>query len=106
MALTPLDRRTRFDVDLRPLSPDEFLTEVLPPLVAQNGTLVAEGMAALDAPALAVEVGDRSWTLIAEGGTLVAREGTAEGAVIVTLDEAAFSDWAQLQRSFNGMAVM
>ena len=106
MATTPLDRRTRFDVDLRSLSPDEFLTAVLPPLIDRHGALVAAGIAALDAPPLALEVGDRSWSLVAEDGTLVAREGTADGAVIVTLDEAAFSDWAQLQRSFNGMAVM
>jgi hypothetical protein len=63
MARTPLDRRTRFDVDLRWLSPDEFLAEVLPPLIDRHGALVAEGIAALDAPPLAIEVGDRSWTL-------------------------------------------
>lgn len=106
MAPTPLDRRTRFDVDLRSLSPDDFFAGVLPPLIDRHGALVAEGIAALDAPPLALEVGDRSWTLRAEGGTLGVRDGTVDGAVVVTLDEAAFSDWAQLQRSFNGMVVM
>ena len=41
MAPTPLDRRTRFDVDLRSLSPDEFFTGALPPLIDRHGALVA-----------------------------------------------------------------
>jgi hypothetical protein len=101
-----LDRRTRFDVDLHHVSPDEFFTETVPDLLARHGALMAEGLAALAAPPLALEVGDRAWSFVADDGTVVVQDGIAEGAVVVTLDDDAFSDWSQLQRSFNGMAVM
>lgn len=101
-----LDRRTRSDVDLHVVTPQEFFTDHLPGLIDRHGPLVAAGIDTLDAPPLAIEVGDRAWTIAADGGTLIVRDGVADGAVIVTLDEAAFSDWAQLQVSFNGMAVM
>ena len=52
-----LDRRTRFDVDLHHVTPDEFFAETVPDLLARHGALVAEGIAALDAPPLALEVG-------------------------------------------------
>ena len=106
MAPTSMDRRTRFDVDIRALSPEQICTEVLPPLVERNGTAVAEGIAALDAPPLTVQVDGSAWTLAADDGALTLQEGTVDGALVLDLDEAAFSDWAQLQRSLNGMVVM
>ena len=90
-----LDRRTRSDADLRPVTLDEFVDEVLPPLLDQNGELLDKGIAELGAPSLTVSVGERSWTY--PGG---------EGELRVRLDEDAFSDWSQLNRSFNGMGVM
>jgi hypothetical protein len=90
-----LDRRTRSDADLHPVSLDEFVDEVLPPLLDRHGDLVDAGAARLQAPSLTLAVGDRSWTYPGVAGELTVR-----------LDDQAFSDWAQLNRSFNGMAVM
>ena len=101
-----LDRRTRSDVDLHVVTPQEFFTEHLPGLIDRHGPLVAAGIDELDAPPLALEVGSRSWSFVPDGATVVVKDGVVDGAVIVTLDEAAFSNWAQLQVSFNGMAVM
>lgn len=91
----PLDRRTRSDADLHHVSMDEFVDQVLPPLLERNGDLLDRGIEALAAPSLTLAVGDRSWTY--PGG---------EGELTVRLDDEAFSDWAQLNRSFNGMNVM
>jgi hypothetical protein len=81
-----LDRRTRLDVDLRLVTPDEFFSETVPDLLARHGRMVAEGVDALDAPPLALEVGDRSWSFVVEDSTVVVREGVADGALVVTLD--------------------
>ena len=102
---TPLDRRTRRDVDLRQVAPAVFFADVAPALVEGHGALVAEALAALDGPPLAVEVGDAAWSFVATEGALAVQEGVADGALVVTLTEDAFSDWAQLQQSFNGMGV-
>src|SRR4051812_31430637 len=104
MALT-LDRRTRREADVHAMTPDELLDHVLPPLVDRNGPMVAAAMAALDAPPLAVEAGGRTWSIALDGATVSVRDGIADGAMVVTLDGATFSDWAQLKRSFGGMVV-
>jgi Phytanoyl-CoA dioxygenase (PhyH) len=105
MALASLDRRTRFDVDLHTVTPEEFLTKTFPELAERNGALVAAGIRALDAPPLAIELADQAFSFTLDGDTVAVEDGIADGAVVVTLDDAAFSDWAQLQQSFNGMAV-
>lgn len=91
----PLDRRTRSDADLHHVTFDEFVDELLPPLLDRHGDLLQRGISKLDAPSLTLVVGDRSWTY-----------GGVDGELTVRLDEEAFSDWAQLNRSFNGMGVM
>jgi Phytanoyl-CoA dioxygenase (PhyH) len=105
MPVASLDRRTRSDADVHLVSPDELFTEQLPPLLDRHGHLAAAGIEALGAPPLAIEVGDRAWSLTRDGTTVGVREGIADGALVVTLHEQAFSDWAQLQRSFGGMMV-
>jgi len=106
MALATLDRRTRRESDVHHVTVDELLDTVLPPVLERNGAMVAAAIAQLDAPPLAVEVGDRSWSIVPDHGTVVVRDGVADGALVVTLDEDQLSDWAQLKRSFGGMAVM
>ncbi|MET0903946.1 MAG: phytanoyl-CoA dioxygenase family protein [Acidimicrobiales bacterium] len=101
----PLDRRTRYDADNRPISPDEFFDKELPEHLARHGALVAKGMVALDARPLAIEVGHRAWSFTSDGETVDVHEGVVDDAFVVTLTEELFSDWVQQQRSFNGMVV-
>ena len=103
---TALDRRTRSLADVVPLSSGQFLSDQVPALVARHGTLVAAGATALEAPPLAVEVGDRAWTFVPRDPTVDVVDGVADGALVITLDDNEFSAWAQLQRSLAGMAVM
>ncbi|MEX5635392.1 phytanoyl-CoA dioxygenase family protein [Parafrankia sp. FMc2] len=98
-----LDRRTRRDADLRKVGIEDFLKDDFPDLVARHGSLVAAGIVSLDAPPLAVEIGDHCWSFSADGDTLAASRGIADGALVVTFTEVDFSDWVQNQRSFNAM---
>ncbi|MCK9930221.1 phytanoyl-CoA dioxygenase family protein [Frankia sp. Mgl5] len=98
-----LDRRTRRDADLRHVSIEDFLAREFPGLVARHGPLVAQGITFLQAPPLSIEIGTSSWSFSSDGTTLTASRGTIGGALVVTLSEAEFSDWAQNQRSFNAM---
>lgn len=102
---TPLDRRTRRDADVRALDAAAFFADDLPPLLDAHGALAVAGVEALDAPPLAIEVAGRAWSLVADAGSVAVRPGVVDGAVVVTFDEATFSDWAQLQVSLNGLAV-
>ncbi|MBE3200731.1 MULTISPECIES: phytanoyl-CoA dioxygenase family protein [Parafrankia] len=99
----PLDRRTRRDGDLRHVDMESFLAREFPGLVSRHGPLVARGIASLQAPPLSIEIGAVSWSFSSDGTTLVVTRGIVAGALVVTLDEAGFSDWAQNQRSFNAM---
>ncbi|NUU25898.1 MAG: phytanoyl-CoA dioxygenase [Streptomycetaceae bacterium] len=100
-----LDRRTRRDADVRHVGIEEFVAEDLPRLAACNGAVVARGIEALQAPPLAVEVGDATWSFARDGDTLTATPGTADGAVVVTFTADEFSAWVQNQRSFNSFLV-
>ncbi|MET0726812.1 MAG: phytanoyl-CoA dioxygenase family protein [Acidimicrobiales bacterium] len=100
-----LDRRTRFDADVRPIAPDEFFTKHLPELVARHGALVARGVQKLDARPLAIEVGGGTWSFITDAHTVAVVDGIVDDAFVVTLTEDQFSDWVQQQKSFNGFVV-
>ncbi|WP_165189274.1 phytanoyl-CoA dioxygenase family protein [Caulobacter soli] len=101
-----LDRRTRRDEDRRFITPAAFFAETFPGLAATHGHLVAEGMAALDAPPLTLEVEGAAWTLSRVGDTIEVRHGPADGALRIALTAEQFSDWAQNQITFNGFLVM
>jgi len=105
MALASLDRRTRRDSDLHTVTADELVDDVLPGLLDRHGALAARAIAALDAPPLAIELADRSFSLTLEAGDLRVVDGIAAGALVVSMDAPLLSDWAQLQQSFNGMNV-
>ena len=100
-----LDRRTRSDVDVEPITPERFFAEHLPELVRRHGALVAQGIARLGARPLAVEVDGRAWSFCAGGGTVVIAEQVVDGAFVVSLTGEQFADWVQQQRSFNGLVV-
>jgi hypothetical protein len=101
-----LDRRTRRDEDRRPVTPDAFFVEIFPKLADAHGHLVAQGIAALDAPPLTVEVEGSAWTVLRKDDTVEARRGGLEGALRIALTPDQFSDWAQNQVSFNGFLTM
>lgn len=96
-----LDRRTRRDSDLHNTEIDTFVADEFPELAARNGAMVAQGIEALDAPPLALEVGSSAWSFMADHGTLTVRRGITAGALTVAFSPEEFSDWVQNQRSFN-----
>lgn len=100
-----LDRRTRYDADNRLVTPDEFFDKEFPELVVRHGALAADGMRALGARPLAIEVGDRAWSITEDGDTIAVRDDIVDDAFVVTLTDELFSDWVQQQRSFNGLVV-
>lgn len=102
----PLDRRTRVDADVRMLTPLEFFEAQFPELAARNGALVEQGMVALGAFPLTMKIDGVAWSIERVKGSVRASPGSAEGALIVHLSAAQFSDWAQNQMSFNGMLTM
>ena len=107
MALTPFDRRTRFDVDLRPRHARRVLRRDRPRPAGPPRRAGGRGDRRPRRPAAGPR-GRRPLLVLRRRRTAPSSCGTgiADGAVVVTLDDAAFSDWAQLQRSFNGMVVM
>ena len=101
-----LDRRTRRDEDRRFVTPEEFFSRDFPRLAAAHGHLVADGMWALEAPPLTVEVTGSVWTILRHGETVELRRGTVDGAVVIALSPDDFSDWVQNQVTLNGFMVM
>lgn len=100
-----LDRRTRRDEDRHHITPDTFFAEEFPRLAEAHGHLVASGVKALNAPPLSVEIDGAIWSLVLAGDTVAAHNGAVEGAIIITLTAAQFSDWVQNQITFNGFLV-
>jgi len=100
-----LDRRTRRDADRHDITPHEFFALEFPQLAAKHGHLVAAGIEALAAPPLTLEIEGAQWTVLPTGNNIEVKSGTAEGALIVTLTGAQFSDWVQNQLTFNGFMV-
>jgi hypothetical protein len=100
-----LDRRTRRDEDRRYITPTPFFAQEFPRLAAVHGELVAAAIESLGARPLSVEVDGSTWTVVMEGDTVAVHSGPVDGALIVTLSSAQFSDWAQNQITFNGFLV-
>lgn len=100
-----LDRRTRRDEDRRRITPEAFFTQDFPRLVDAHGRLVADGMWALEAPPLTVEVEGAAWTILRDGDTVELQGGAVDGAVVISLTPEQFSDWVQNQITFNGFLV-
>jgi hypothetical protein len=82
---------------------EDFLATDFPDLAARNGHLVAQGVDFLGAPPLAIELAVSAWTFSADGTELRCSQGIADGALVVSFTDDAFSDWVQNQRSFGAM---
>lgn len=112
LRLDSIDRRTRSDDDAPPTTTAAFVDGELPGLIERHGGLVADGMRRLGLRPLGFAVADQPWTLdLAPGsggdgcGRVVARPGIVDGAMVLDLDAAAFSDLVQDQRSLNSFSV-
>jgi hypothetical protein len=91
-----IDRRTRSDADVTDVDAATWFAEVLPTLDVE---LAARGVEHLGLPPLAFDVDGLERTLTVDGGRLVARDGIAADAIVLGVDAAQFSDWAQELRT-------
>lgn len=98
-----IDRRTRGD-DGATISPEAFLDEALPALLSEHGDLLADAMRRLELRPLAFDVGATPFSLRA-ADTMVVQPGIVDGALVLDLDEAQFSDFVLDQRSLNSFSV-
>jgi hypothetical protein len=100
-----LDRRTHQDADIEQLTPAVFFGDRFPRLAETNGHLLAQAVDQLGTRPLSIEVDDGAWTIIVDDRTVRAVPDLVDGAVVVTLAPAEFSDWCQNLRSLNSFSV-
>src|SRR6516165_1751644 len=93
--MVSVDARTRRRSDVRALSAEEVVTELLPKLVAAHGTIAAAGVRALGTGPLVVRVGDQRFSVTTAGDALVVSTGAHDGGLAVSMDEDALSDVLQ-----------
>jgi Phytanoyl-CoA dioxygenase (PhyH) len=97
-----LDRRTRRDADLQVIGLEDFFSEQFAHYPDERKELAANGIRHLGAPDLSIRIGNTEWTVRADR-TLIATRTAASHSVLVELDAAHFSDWAQQQTTFSGL---
>jgi hypothetical protein len=111
--LDSIDRRIRSDSDADaagPVSPEAFVEEQLPDLLARHGDLAADGVRRLGLRPLAFDVSGSSWSATlgvddrGDDGVSM-RPGIADGALVLDMDDAQFSDLVLDQRSLNSFSV-
>ena len=100
-----IDRRSRHDDDVVFVDAATFFDQHLPELLDGDGVIAAEGLAALGAAPLGVDVEGYRRTIHLDRGRLAVQEGLADGALVVALDAEQFSDWAQQVHSLNALWV-
>lgn len=106
--LDSIDRRIRSDSDAAGrVSPEAFVEEQLPDLLARHGDVVADGVRRLGLRPLAFDVSGSSWsgTLGVDDDGVSMRPGIADGALVLEMDDAQFSDLVLDQRSLNSFSV-
>lgn len=91
-----IDYRTRSDATVEHVVAAEWFDDRFPQL---HRELAARGLRHLGLPPLAFDVDGFQRTLLERDGTLVAVEGIADGAIVLGLDAAQFSDFAQELRT-------
>jgi len=101
--MTTVDLRTRFHGDAVALDPDAFLRDQLPVLLAANGESAGRGATHLGLRPLTLDVdGERLTFAVGPAGRLEVTT-SADDAVVVALDRAAFSDLVQDVSSTFGL---
>lgn len=91
-----IDYRTRSDATVEHVDAATWVEARFPPL---HRELAARGLRHLGLPPLALDVDGFRWTLLERGGALIAVEGIVDGAIVLGLDAAQFSDFAQELRT-------
>src|SRR5262245_44968465 len=90
-----VDRRTRYEGDTVALDVDTFLDEELPPLLDKHADGAGHAATRLGLAPLTLDVeGDAVTIALGDDGRIGARRGSAD-ALVVELDQAAFSDLVQ-----------
>lgn len=90
--MNSIDRRTRRDADVVAVDARQWFASTFPEL---HRDLAARGMRQLDLPPLAIDVDGLQHTLRADGDALIAQPGIGDGAIVLGLDAAQFSDFTQ-----------
>jgi hypothetical protein len=100
-----VDFRFRSDTVSRPaVDFVEFHEHELPSrLRAGNGELAARGIEVMGLPPIAIEVDGRSYTYVAENGTVEVRRSDAAAAAVAVMDAGVFSDLVQDLRSTGAL---
>ena len=101
--MSTIDVRSRFIGDAQPLTPS-WLHDGLPDVLDETATLGARGVEVLELSPLGFQVDGTTGHLTVDGGRLVVREGSGDGAV-VALDTAAFSELMQDVTSSFGLVM-
>ena len=100
-----LDQRTHRYEDVGHLSPAAFFGERLPALIAAHGQLVAQAMKVLQTRPITIEIEGEWWSIAVNDDTIEALPTRVDGALVIHLSAAEFSDWCQNQRSLNAFMV-
>ena len=87
-----IDYRTRSDATVEEIDAAAWFDDRFPGL---HRELAARGLRHLELPPLALDVDGHQRTLLERDGTLVAVDGIVDGAVVLGLDAAQFSEFAQ-----------
>ena len=109
--MSDLDYRSRFIGALRRVEPEAFFLEELPEALKAHGDLVAAGAERLGLPPLALSIsgegsrrkGERDWTLTPGPEGLGIERGSQRAEVVAELDERAFSELIDEEKSTLGL---
>ena len=100
-----VDQRTRLMKDVRALSYDEIVDDVLADALETHGALAARGAVYRETPGLGLSVDGRALTLRVDAGRLVVESGLAHADVVARLEIDALSDLVQDYQSTMGLAM-
>ncbi len=100
-----IDQRTRLHRDVRDLTRDEILDEVIPAAIADHGQLAGRGIAYKELPALGLVVDGAEVTLYENAGSAALQRGIDDAGVVAELATDALSDLVQDSQSTMGLAM-
>jgi hypothetical protein len=99
-----VDTRKRNLTSIVPIDPNEFWHTTWPRQLERNGKRAGADATRLDVQPLALKVGDQVCTIMVQAGQVAVVAGQ-HAALLIELDQGAFSEWVQDQRSALGLLV-